>query len=493
MRPSKRSVISGIIWSLTQSWGVKAITFVIFAILARVLGPEDLGTYAAAMAVIAILAIFADQGLGDALVQRATITPRQVSAVFLINLALSGLLAAGLWMAAPALAASLKIPDFANVVRALSIGLLINAACFSQQAMHRRNFNFRWLAVCALASTLLSGALGVYLAWRGAGVWSLVWQALSGALVNAALLWIKPQWRFSLDADWNGVRPLLSYGSKQLGASLLHYANTRSIELAIAFWLGAAALGIYAIGARVYESLVFALSTAVMPIAHSTFSRLAQDKKAIVAAYYTTVTVASAAIIPIFCFVAALSREAIVMVFGETWAESAAFLRPLALMGAIQVIEYYNGIIINAVGRPGIALGLVAFKAALTLVLLYAVRDQDLLVIMYVYILGQISSTPLSFYFVRRLIGASMVETGRKALPFVSASILATASIFAMREYTALHAWAPLWRALALGTAGLAVYLGLAMAISGMRIRDLQLAVRSLREDSQKDNAHERG
>ena len=110
MSESLRSkVITGLFWSMIQSWGVKLATLLVFMVLARVLDPYQLGVFAAAMVVLSFVGLFIDQGLSQAIVQTAQITVRQLNTVFLINLILAALIYAGLWFAAPLISSYLHV------------------------------------------------------------------------------------------------------------------------------------------------------------------------------------------------------------------------------------------------------------------------------------------------------------------------------------------------------------------------------------------------
>lgn len=432
--PFNEKVRSGVLWALIQSWGMRFGGLIVFMLLARILSPSELGLFAAATTVIAFCALFVESGLSEAVVQRSEITNSQLNGVFAVNLILAIIVVTGVWVGANLIADYMKLPDLVWILRLSSVGILIGAFCFTQNAMHRRNFNFRFLAKITLLSTVFSGVAAIFLATTGAGAWSLVAQSLVASTVTAALLWREPQWKFSRGYDFRGVRPLMHYGVQRLATTLLDFANTRFIELFFATTHGAAALGLYVVGSRIYQSLMQILCSAVLDVAHSTFSRLSQDPANIREAYYKAVGLSAIVAAPVFVVAAAVSDELTLLVFGDKWSAAAAVMKPMLLLGALQSVQYYNGITYNAMGRPSIGLWLVAIKTILTLSVLFLNRLADFHQVVTAYILAQLAITPLSFGVVRYILGISFWRLASEIWPFSIAMALSYLCVVELRS-----------------------------------------------------------
>ena len=475
-------VRSGLLWSLVQSWGVKFTTLLLYMVLARVLDPHQLGVFAAAMVVLAFVGLFVDQGLSQAIVQRAQITVQQLNTVFLINLGLAILIYTLLWFAAPLIAGYFKITELTDILRVSSLAVLISATCFSQQAMLHRNFRYRWLATSALVATLISGVVGVACALNGLGTWSLVVQMLTGSAIGAVMLWTQPQWRFSFELDFAGVGGLLKFGMHRLGTSVLDFANTRYVEIFVAATLGPIALGIYSVGVRIYQALMQALSAAVLDVALSGFSRLADDRPALIAAYYKAVTLTTAVAVPIFCLIAAVAPETIVVFFGGKWAESAEVLRPIALLGALHVIEYYNGTLFNAIGKPQIGLQFLILKTVVTFLALWLLHQSDLVLIVYAYVASQLIVMPLSFYLARRMVGVSLRTLWMTLWRFLVACVIGIGLISLSRQVELIGQLSVLPRLLVLSLIGSLGYTGFLAFTARAQVRELIVMIQIQRQ-----------
>src|SRR5690348_15217660 len=76
-----------LLWSAAGAGVVQLIQFGVGIWLVRLLRPETFGLLALAMVVIGSASVFTEAGLGPALVQRVTLTPRLLSTVFWSGLA----------------------------------------------------------------------------------------------------------------------------------------------------------------------------------------------------------------------------------------------------------------------------------------------------------------------------------------------------------------------------------------------------------------------
>lgn len=414
----------GLLWSAVQNWGVRLSSLLIFMVAARLMTADQLGLFAVATVVITFFNMLAEQGLGDAVVQRAHVTSEQMNTVFWVNMLAALTMVAIIWLTAPQIAAVMKVDELTPVLRVASLSMPVSAAAFGQLAMRKRAFGYRWIATSTLASTIVGTAAAIALLLAGFGVWGLVAQLLIGNVVLLGMLWLKPAWRLTRQTDLRGIQPLIGYGASRLGTRVLDFANTRYIEIFLATTLGPAMLAVYTVGLKLHQAMMQLLSSTILDVAHSGFSRLANDRPNLISAYYRSISLSATVALPAFMMVAAMAPSLTVVLFGQKWLASADVMRWMSILGAVQVIQFYNGTVYNAIGRPEIGLKFLVVKVFLTFIALALARNGDMKDLMYAYILSQLATTPISFYLVRRLIGISLLEVGRRIWPMLVASIL---------------------------------------------------------------------
>ena len=173
-------LIKSFAWDLAGRVGSQIAGAAIGIILARLLTPAEFGLIGMAMVFIGVSGIFTNLGLSSALVQRTNPTEEHYSSSFYLNVTASLFLTVLFILLAPAIARFFKNEDLTDIVRVLSLSLLISGFTVVQEARLRKKMRFDLLTKARIISSVSSGAVGVTMAFTGFGVWSLVAQTLLG-------------------------------------------------------------------------------------------------------------------------------------------------------------------------------------------------------------------------------------------------------------------------------------------------------------------------
>nr|MBA2624810.1 oligosaccharide flippase family protein [Acidimicrobiia bacterium] len=172
----RRSAVRGVGWSALQTVASRSLSTVVFVVLARLVEPEDFGLVAIASVFVALLTVLADQGFGQALVQRPVLERTHLDTAFWLNVTIGALLALLLAGTAGAIANLFDEADLAPLLRALAMVPLISALGVVPSSLLRRDLAFASLAVRGLVGTAAGGVVGIAAAVAGAGAWALVAQ-----------------------------------------------------------------------------------------------------------------------------------------------------------------------------------------------------------------------------------------------------------------------------------------------------------------------------
>jgi hypothetical protein len=93
----ERHAVKGVWWTVVQAIGARALSFLVFVVLARLLAPADFGLIAMAAVFIELLDVLVQQGFSLVITQREKLEPEHEWTAFWTNLLLSALLGGGLW------------------------------------------------------------------------------------------------------------------------------------------------------------------------------------------------------------------------------------------------------------------------------------------------------------------------------------------------------------------------------------------------------------
>jgi PST family polysaccharide transporter len=365
----------GLTWSGVERWSNELLALGVFVVLSRQLGPEVFGLVALAAVVIDFGQRFVDQGFSQAVVQRGDLSREHLDTAFWAGIVTGGvltLLCAGL---ADPIARAFGDPQLAPVLRWLSLGFLIRGISSTQQALLIRRLRFKQLALRTLVADLGAGVVAIALVFAGFGVWSLVAQSLASGVFGAITLWGVSGWRPGLGFRWSNFRELSLFGAHIVGFRLLNLLSQRVDALLIGGFLGASALGCYAVACRVLSSVSKVLTGVMNSVAFPVFSRLQAEPARMRSAFYEATQLTSLVTMPAFLGLAAIAPDVIPFAFGERWEPSVPVLQVLACVGVLESLMGFNGSVLKAVGRPSWRLGLAALEAAITsLAMLLVVR-----------------------------------------------------------------------------------------------------------------------
>ena len=209
----KEKTISGVKWNAVGRFSTQGINFVIGLLLARILSPSDYGVVGMLGIFFAIAQTFIDSGFSSALIRKKDCTDADYSTAFYFNLGVGIISFLILFLSAPYIARFFDTPILKDVARVLSINLFINSLTIVQHAKLNTAVDFKSQAKISLTSTLLSGIIGLAMAYSGFGIWSLVFQSVSSATIRAILLWQIGRWRPRLTFARDSFRYLFGFGS----------------------------------------------------------------------------------------------------------------------------------------------------------------------------------------------------------------------------------------------------------------------------------------
>ena len=167
------------IWKLLERFSSQLVSFVISIVLARILMPSDYGIIAIILVFINLANVIIDGGFNTALIQKKNADQIDFSTIFWFCLLMAGLLYILLFFAAPFVSSFYSNYLLTPVLRVLGLSLFINSFNSIQRAYVSKHMLFRKLFYVNAVAILISGTLGIAMAYKGYGVWALVGQSLS--------------------------------------------------------------------------------------------------------------------------------------------------------------------------------------------------------------------------------------------------------------------------------------------------------------------------
>ena len=364
--------VRGVAWSAIERFSLLGMQFVIQVVLARLLTPADYGIVGMLSVFLAVSQTFIDSGFTSALIQNQRRTERDFATAFFFNAAVAVFFYVLLFVGAPLIARFYAMPELVPVTRVIGLSLILSALSAVHRTQLTIRVDFKTQAKASLSAVVLSGAVGIALAYHGFGVWALVAQTLVNAGAGTLLLWIFVRWRPRCFFSFASFRPMFSFGSKLLCSSLLHTVYANLYPLVVGKFFSAESLGYYS---RAEQMAMLPASTGSGILGRVTFPLLAtvQDDDARLGEVYRKyLRVSTGAIAPAMIGLCAVAEPLVLVLLGEKWLPAVPLMRVLCLGWMIDPIVLVNLNLLYVKGRTDLVLRLEIVKKITAISILFA-------------------------------------------------------------------------------------------------------------------------
>ena len=340
-----------VLWTAIGKSSNTVISLLVTAVLTRLLTPADFGIIAMVAVISGFLGILAEAGVSTAVVQKRELSERALSSLFWLGLGIGVLAAGALVVCSPLVAWVFAEPRLTPVVAWLSLGFVFLALGRIPNGLLERGFRFRELAYAELIASAVSGVLGIFLAYRGAGYFALVAQTLCSGLLNAVLRVAFARFRPRWVLDTSELKAVGVYSSGVTAFAAINYWARNLDKALIGRGLGAAELGFYG---RAYALMLYPLegiNGIINPSLHPLLSAMQGEPARMARAYLKIVRLVAILALPTMCVLGALAPEIVHTVWGKGWEPSVRVFAILCFVGSVQPIGATFGIVFLATNR----------------------------------------------------------------------------------------------------------------------------------------------
>ena len=433
-RDLKTSTIRSLFWKLFEQGGAAVVTLLVQVVMARLLAPDEFGMLAIMLVFVNIGNVIVQSGLNTAIIQAPDATERDFSTVFWMSFAISMVLYAALFLAAPAIAAFYHMPQAVAPLRVLMLVLVVNSYNAIQEAIVARELEFQKTFRATVAAGAVSGAAGIGCALLGGGIWALVVQQLAQQAVKCLVLALQVPWKPRFAFDGARAARFFRFGWKLLASGILEQVYQGLSDLLIGRVFTTSDLGYVSQGKKYPNAIGTLLDGAIQPVMLSAVSRVQESREQAKRLARRALKTSTFLVVPCMLLFAAAAEPIVRVVLGEAWLPSVPFLQMYCIVYALLPIHTTNLQVLNGVGRSDLFLKLELAKKILGVAILsftvFILRD--LTAIVAGYIVSGVIGTFINAAPNRRVIGYAYTEQVRDICPaFIIGAVAAGASLLA--------------------------------------------------------------
>jgi O-antigen/teichoic acid export membrane protein len=393
MTKFNNSVLNGVFWSYLDQFGLYFIKFAFSIYIARILSPSDYGIVGMIAIFIAVSTFLSEGGFLAALVQKQNVTQTDYSTVFWFNLGTSFLLFLILCSTSSLISGFYNQPILKYIIPAASFNILLNSLGVIQTVHIWKEINFRKFSFINFTSFLASGIVGVILAKKNYGVWSLVIMTLIGSFVRTGLLWLstkkRPSFRFSKESFVS----LFRYGNKILVQNLNDLIFTNIFYVLIGKKYSAGQLGFYSNADRFRDIFIRQTTVAYTKVSFPAFSAIQDQREKFINSYIKTYRVLSYIMFPFIIILIMIIHPFVLFFLTEKWLPAVPLMYLFFMEGFYYYFTMLNQNTFNALGKSGLALKIDFLKYSLITISIFITFNMNIKFL----IVGQITSTFIIF------------------------------------------------------------------------------------------------
>lgn len=363
----KDKTVKGLSWSTIDSVASQGISFVVGIVLARLLSPEEFGTIGVAMIFVAIFNKIVDCGFSNALIRKQDAKEIDFNTTFFFNLILSAFLYSVCFISAPYISSFFHNCALTDVIRWISLVLIINAFAIIQRTRLVKRIDFKTQAKISVISSLVSGIIGITMAFLGCGVWSLVAQQISRQFGNTTLLWIYNKWSPKLEFSVESFRELFSYGGKLMMSGIIDSFFNELTTIFVGKIYTPATLGQYSRAKQFSGFFSSNLSSVIERVTYPVLSEMQNHEEQLIINYRRIIRTLMLVTGMGTAFIASTARSLILILIGPKWIEAILFVQLLAFVEITIPLKNVNLNLLQVYGRSDYILVLSIIKRIIEL------------------------------------------------------------------------------------------------------------------------------
>lgn len=420
----KDKAISGVKWSAIGRFSTQGVNFVIGLILARLLSPSDYGVVGMVGIFFAIAQTFIDSGFGSALIRKNDCTDEDYSTAFYFNIIVGLICCIVLSLASPIIANFFEIPILKDLIKVMSFNMLISSFAIVHSTKLTHSVDFKSQSLVNLFTAIVAGISGIFMAYRGLGVWSLVLQNMVASVLRVVLLIAVTKWMPSRVFSKESFKYLFNFGSKILTASLLHTIYANMTTMIIGKFYSAANLGYYSRGESLAKYPSTNITGILQSVTYPVLSKIQDDDAQLIGAYRKLISMTSMVIFFGMFLLAAIAKPLIVTLLTDKWLDAVIYLQVFCFAYMFDHICALNLNILYVKGYSNLVLKLEVIKKAISISMIIAAVPFGVLAICIARALYTQIAVVINTYYTGKLFGLGYVKQVKDFSKYLIYSII---------------------------------------------------------------------
>lgn len=430
----------GMIWAGVGSLLQQLLQLALGICLARLLSPGDYGLVGVLAVFSAISGSLQESGFTAALANRKEVRHEDYNAVFWCSLIVSVSCYTVLFFCAPLIAGLYDEPELLWLSRYLFLGFVVASTGIAQSAWLFKHLMVKQRTMAQVPALLISGTVGIAMAWMGYGCWALATQTILYVGVCSAWFWYMSGWRPTLDFNMQPIREMFGFSSRLLLTNLFNQLQDNVTTSIMGVSFSRHDVGQYAQSAKWSTMGCGLVMSTVNSVAQPALSaaREKEGSDAQLELLRAMLRATAWLAFPAMAGLALVAHPFIVITVGSKWLPCVPLLQVLCIWAAMKPLSHLFSQVAVSRGRSSLYLYITMSMAATQIATLLAVRSHGIMAMTIGFVSVGSLFTLFWLFVTRRLAGLrlrhAVVDAGRFLL---AAAVAMTAAWWLTRGIVA--------------------------------------------------------
>ncbi len=243
-----------------------------------------------------------------------------------------------------------------NIIKVLGLVVVINRFGIVQGAQLTKEIDIKTQTKISAVANTISGAISIYLAFIGFGVWSLVWRSLTNNLFRIILLWVWHKWRPILFLVKNPSKNFLVLDLSFLSQGFYIQSFENIYYLVIGKYFSAQQLGYYTRALSFGNLPSSNVNGIIQRVSYPALSKIQDDPAALKSGFKKLIKNTMFITFILMMIMAAVAKPLILTLIGAKWLQSVIYLQLLCFSLMLYPLHSLNLNVLNVKGRSDLYL-----------------------------------------------------------------------------------------------------------------------------------------
>ena len=415
----KNKTAKGLLWGGMNNGIIQILNLVFGIVLGRLLAPSDYGMIGVLLIFSYIAGAIQESGFTSALINKKEIRHEDYNAVFWFSVSMGAFFYIILFFCAPLIAKFYHHQqDIVPLSRYVFLGFFLSSLYIPHNAMLTKQLKVRQKSVTSLTSLLVSGTVGIVMAYNGYAYWGLATQSITYVTCVGIGQWYFSGWRPTLDFNFKPLREMFGFSVKMLMSNLITQINNNFLTMILGRFYSVRAVGFYN-QANKWNGMGYSIIQGMVNgVAQPVLREVVDDSARLERVFRKMLRFASFVSMPCMFGLSLTAPEIITIAITEKWGESVWMLQIACIGGAFMPIQNLMYNLILSKGRSDICLwNTIAYGVVQLIVVLLCIH-QGILMVIWCFVLVNILWVAVWGFCVWKLAGVSGWMMLKDILPF---------------------------------------------------------------------------